>query len=357
MPASSPSAGDGTTPSRSASTIAFGAVSGGHVLKIAGYSHSKVFVLNGESIRSCSFDVGGRSWHVEYSPNGRTPDNTDSISLYLALDDVVSMAVKAKVKISLLDQDGEPVPSHSFTTVVVNFTEKRSWGYQKFIQREVLEKSGHLRDDSFSARFDVTVMKDVLTEETPFVAVPPSNLHLDLGALLSSKEGTDVRFRIRRRTFAAHRSVLAARSPVFKKALLGQMKEGNADNIVRIDDIEAEVFAALLKFMYTDALPEMKKKDESAMAQHLLVAADRYNLQRLKLICEDKLCEHIDVGSAATLLALAEQHNCLGLKEACFKFLSSSATMNVVMETGDFEYLKGSCPGVLKELMSKVVPC
>jgi speckle-type POZ protein len=58
--------------------------------------------------------------------------------------------------------------------------------------------------------------------------------------------------------------------------------------------------------------------------QHLLVAADRYNLERLKLICEDRLSRHINVASAATILAIAEQHNCRGLKEACFKFLSTS---------------------------------
>jgi len=46
------------------------------------------------------------------------------------------------------------------------------------------------------------------------------------------------------------------------------------------------------------------------MAQHLLVAADRYGLHRLKLICEARLCGGIDVGTAATTLALAEQHDC-----------------------------------------------
>ena len=88
--------------------------------------------------------------------------------------------------------------------------------------------------------------------------------------------------------------------------------------------MEPEVFDALLTFIYTDTLPEMKEGEECAMAQHLLVAADRYNLERLKLICEDKLCKYIDTGSAATILALAEKHNYHGLKDACFAFLSSA---------------------------------
>lgn len=72
--------------------------------------------------------------------------------------------------------------------------------------------------------------------------------------------------------------------------------------------MEPDVFRALLTFVYTDALPEtlnMKQKEETAMAQHLLVAADRYNLQRL--ICEDKLCTNVDMDTVATILALAEQ--------------------------------------------------
>jgi speckle-type POZ protein len=118
--------------------------------------------------------------------------------------------------------------------------------------------------------------------------------------------------------------------------------------------MEPKVFGLLLEFVYTDALPEMKK-EEVVMAQHLLVAADRYNLERLKLICEDRLSRHIDVASAATILAIAEQHNCRGLKEACFKFLSTSTTLNAFMQTEGFEYLTRNFPCALKELMSKVV--
>ena len=245
------------------------------------------------------------------------------------------------------------VPSYSYTTRLINFSENRNWGYSKFIKRQVLEKSEHLRDDSFTVRFDVTVMKDIHTQGTPIIVVPPSDMHRQFGDLLLSKEGADVKFRVRKKTFSTHRSVLAARSPVFKKMLLGPMKEGTTTRVIPIDDMEAEVFGALLTFMYTDKLPDMQEQEESEMVQHLLVAADRYNLERMKLICEDKLCKHIDTGSAATILALADQHNCHGLKEACFNFLSASTALKAVMENDGFEYLTKNCPNVLKELVSK----
>jgi speckle-type POZ protein len=101
--------------------------------------------------------------------------------------------------------------------------------------------------------------------------------------------------------------------------------------------MEAQVFKALLYFVYTDTLPkdrgsrtreereEAKEEEDDIMSQHLLVAADRYNLERLKLICEEKLCGYIAVaGTVATILTLAEQHNCHVLKKACFDFSQRS---------------------------------
>ncbi|KAL6643083.1 hypothetical protein ACP70R_021264 [Stipagrostis hirtigluma subsp. patula] len=353
MPASSHPA------SVSASAIVASAVSGYHVLKIVGYSRTKDSTPNGKRICSHPFRVGGHTWHVSYYPGGINGRATGSISMYLVLDDRFTKGVKAQVRISLLDQDGNPVPSCSVaTTGTVNFSQKRRfWGHPEFVKRDVLEKSEHLKDDCFSIRFDVTVMKGIHREEmVPSVVVPPSDMHRDFGDLLSSRDGADVKFLVGEKVFSAHRSVLAARSRVFKAELYGPMKESATSDVIRIDDMDAEVFSALLTFMYTDALPEIKKEEDYAMAQHLLVAADRYNHERLKLICEDKLCKHIDTGSAATILALAEQHHCHGLKEACFQFLGSSGTLNAVVKTDGFGYLARNCTSVLKELMSKVFP-
>jgi speckle-type POZ protein len=240
MPASSPAAaaaaGGGGVCWRSASAIVAGVETSFHVLKIIGYSRTKD-VPNGKRIESRPFRVGSSTWHVRYYPNGGNSGVIDFLSLYLHLEDTFDKAVKAQVKISLLDQDGKPVPSYSSITKVVNFSDVRTWGYSKFIKREVLEKSEHLKDDSFSVRSDVTVMKDVHTQDTPIVIVPPLDMHRHFGDLLLSKEGADVKFRVRKRKFHAHRSVLAARSPVFKKVLHGPMKEGASINTIPIDDM------------------------------------------------------------------------------------------------------------------------
>ncbi|CAN6235084.1 unnamed protein product [Urochloa humidicola] len=96
----------------------------------------------------------------------------------------------------------------------------------------------------------------------------------------------------------------------------------------------------------------MSKKDEDVMYQHLLVAADRYGTERLKLICEEKLCKYIDVGKVATVLTLAEQHNCHWLKKACLDFLSASANLKAVMASDGFEHLSSSCPSLKTALVA-----
>jgi speckle-type POZ protein len=284
------------------------------------------------------------------------PENTDSIALYLVLDDVVvagdEAAVFAQATFSLLDQRSRE-PVYTSTTANIFSAARRVWGYERFIKRRDLEQSsGILKDDRFAIRVQVHLKK-----EAPFVAVPPPDIRRHIGDLLmsGSKEeaATDVEFLVGGETFAAHRLVLGARSPVFRAELFGPMKEGAAA-VIQIDDMEPQVFGGLLAFVYTDAWPEIKQEDdESIMAQHLLAAADMYGLQRLKLMCEDRLRKRIDASSVASVLALAEQHQCPGLKKACFDFLGvSAAGFLEAIETQEFDYLARSCPTIVKELIS-----
>ncbi|KAM3245308.1 hypothetical protein ACQJBY_056559 [Aegilops geniculata] len=324
-----------------------------YAFKIDGYTRTKRLIKDYEGVTSPRFCVGGHDWILRY-----VPKNGVLLSVYLVLHSAEAKDVKAKIRFCLLDKDGVPVPSCSHTIPGHVFPGKGSaWGVVNFIKQEDLERSPHLINDCFTIRCDVTVMKEFKSQENGrFVKVPPSDLHRHLGDLLKSGDGTDVTFQVDGKTFLAHRSVLAARSPVFKAQLFGAMKE-SSDDLIMVDDMEADVFGSLLHFIYTDSLPQMTREgDDAVTASHLLVAADRYDVQRLKLICEEKLCGHIDTDSMATSLVLAEQHSCRGLKEACLQFLVSPSNLEGMIASDGYQHLKSSCPSVLKELIARLLP-
>jgi speckle-type POZ protein len=362
-----PAIGSGK-PLRSASAIVAGTESGQHLLKIAGYSRTKD-VPTRSYIRSRSFHVGGHSWHILYYPNGLTSSWSDYVSIYLQLDYNVHKGVRAQYRFDLLDHRGKPVPHHTLSSEQI-FRDV-GWGTAAFIKREELEKSEHLRDDCFTIRCEFTVMKEVHTEDievvdgaTPSLAVvvPPSDLHRHLGNVLATGRGADVTFEVDGKTFPAHRLVLAARSPVLLDALSGQQQkqakegtDGAAAEVVRIEDMEAPDFEAFLHYVYTDTLPEMKGDGAAAMLPDLVAAANRYKMERLRLVCEDKLCDFVNTKTAAAMLAFAGEHHCHGLKEACLRFLQDPGNLREVVKINCLQYLTETCPSVLKDLIAKVV--
>lgn len=55
-------------------------------------------------------------------------------------------------------------------------------------------------------------------------------------------------------------------------------------------------------------------------AAKLLAAAEKYDLPRLKLMCESVLCKDISIDSVSYILALADRYHATELKTICLKF-------------------------------------
>ncbi|XP_037438532.1 BTB/POZ and MATH domain-containing protein 1-like [Triticum dicoccoides] len=321
-----------------------------YVLKIDGYSMANALLKNGECMTSAPFSVGGHNWVVRYYPNGYPKHCDNYISLYVQLEaaDAEDVKAKAKLKLSVLDKNGNPVPSYSRTIPLHTFSRRApDRGYHDFIHKAGLEVSPHLRDDCLTIRCDVTVVKDIDQE----ARIPPSDLHRHLGDLLQSNDGADLTFQVGGRTFPAHRCVLTARSSVFKAGLLGALVESSCSTI-EIRDMEPDVFEYLLHFIYTDSVP----LHDVVMAGHLLEAADRYDIPRLKVICEEKLCSHIDSNMVATSLALARQHGFRRLNKACLQFLASPSNFDAMVASDGFEHLLASYGwSVVEELRDRII--
>ncbi|XP_078181927.1 BTB/POZ and MATH domain-containing protein 2-like [Carex rostrata] len=342
-----------------ASAIRTETITGSHVFQIYGYSRFKGIGM-GKPIKSDIFTVGGYNWIIVFYPDGKTNDDKEYISIYLQLESEAT-DVKARTTFTILQQNGA-TSNFSHTMSVETFkstsdTYYKSRGYSQFANKIEFEASDHLKDDTFTVKCIVSVLKGTKLEVTNpcGIIVPPSNLNQNLANLLESGNGADITFVVKGERFKAHRWMIAARSAVFNAKLLGCRKEKWADTIT-VDDIEATVFKSMLYFIYSDSLPDFEGCDDDGekenmrlMAQHLLVAADRYQLERLRLMSGDSLCKNLSVSNAVNTLIFAEQHNCSQLKAKCLKFMSSPEIFKAVVLTDDFHNLMKICPSILKD--------
>ncbi|CAA6663526.1 unnamed protein product [Spirodela intermedia] len=362
FPSSSPQ-----PPTETISTSITQTVNGSHQFKITGYSLSKGLGI-GKYVASDTFQVGGYSWAIYFYPDGKSPeDNASYVSLFIALASE-GTDVRALFELTLMDQSGRErhkVHSHFGRTLEGGpYTLKyrgSMWGYKRFFKRTALETSDYLKDDCLLVHCSVGVVRSHTEGPKVYsISVPSSNIGQHFGKFLDSGIATDVCFDVDGDIFYAHKLVLATRSPVFRAQLFGPMKDQNTD-CIKVEDIEAPVFKALVHFIYWDSLPNMEeltglsaKWASTMMAQHLLAAADRYALERLRLLCEAKLCEDVAINTVATTLALAEQHHCFQLKTVCLKFVALPENLRAVMQSDGFEHLKISCPSLLTEILEYV---
>ncbi|CAN6329142.1 unnamed protein product [Urochloa humidicola] len=301
-----------------------------------------------------SWNIDGSEWAVVLHPCNRHPNiRSDYVSLKLIfLSEARVNKLTANLRCRLVDQRGNPYPSEERVSMPAYFQRPSdSSGTFWLMSRDDINKSGFIIGGSLSIECAITVLKDPMA-----IPVPSSNLPQHLGELLENSAGADVTFDVSGGSFTAHKNVLAARSPVFKAEFFGEMLEKNSGSI-DIKEMEPSAFGATLRFIYTDAVPELDKmEDTTILARHLLVAADRYGLDRLKVICGRRLAFAIDTSNVAATLTMAERHGCSQLKAKCVEFIAGGSRENLdaVMQTEGFKDLMLNSPVLLAELLVTV---
>ncbi|KAM0927435.1 hypothetical protein ACQ4PT_002873 [Festuca glaucescens] len=313
---------------KTASTHRSAVVRGTHEFHIVGCSDRNRFAsaVSSSSIKSGSFLAGGHTWALACSFNDQ--GSLASITLEL-LGTARDFVFTASIRIE--DPLGE-WPTALWQSDAISIQETRTW------QLSVPDAyHGHgtryVRDDRLTIECTIAVLEEyspkaaVETRNCFVSVVPPPTIAQDLHKLLlvnESKLGSgssyseerrrhcmqpDVTFVVEETEIQAHKLVLAMRSPVFA----AEFHWHTNGTLQSIDDMSASTFRAI-KASNATTRRACKEKYASrcreAMARDLLVAADRYDLERLRLMCQNILLS-IDASTVmGTLLLVRGRDTC-----------------------------------------------
>lgn len=118
------------------------------------------------------------------------------------------------------------------------------------------------------------------------------------------------------KVYKAHKVMLAARSSVFAAMFKHDEMKESKHREVKIDDINGDVIEEMLRFVYTE-----KSENLKIMAKDLLIAAEKYDLKKLKIVCEDAFIADLSVANAVEMLQFSDLHNAYRLQSAAFEFV------------------------------------
>ncbi|KAF8646579.1 hypothetical protein HU200_065803 [Digitaria exilis] len=308
-----------------------------HQFKLS-FQVTKTFDI-GQLVSSGDISAEGHLWRIKCYPRGTKKDKGDylypSSSIRAAGVSISFALIRVQPKTPKLSSR-----SLSWTRTVLHplhvFKPKgnsdRTRGWSKFVNLSVLESL-------YSSNGWVIIMCGVKVVRDDIIGAPPSDISSHLGILLDSADGSDVSFVVGGKEFPVHRVVLAARSPVFKAQLLGPMADAKMSSIT-LQEITPSTFRVMVRFIYTDEFPSDAELGDSPTEklQDLFMAADRFALDDLKLLCTRKLWDDV----------------CLELKKNCIDFLGDESNFRKAVLTDGFIQMVLKFPSVLAQLRVKV---
>ncbi|XP_011863894.1 PREDICTED: speckle-type POZ protein A-like [Vollenhovia emeryi] len=301
----------------------------------------------GYELKSPTFSAGYNKYKLEWYLQLYTcRDNRKYVSLGIVWVQCLN-PVNVNFEIYIVDAEKKLKFSERSTLSVFYNTDKR-WDIVKFLEAdEILSDRAIIRlpNDTLTILCEVTMKTDIINISSQSIAkqyqVPECQIIDNLGLLFENEKFCDVTLAVHDKEFRAHKVLLAAQSPVFS-AMFEHDTEESKKNHVDIIDVDAKVLKEMLRFIYTGKVVNL-----DVMANDLLAAADKYELKRLKALCEEVLYNTLTCENVADILILADLYCSDQLKSKALDFMNSCVD---VVHTEGFKSMINSHPHLFVEV-------
>eukprot|EP00092_Neocalanus_flemingeri_P038232 GFUD01041613.1.p1 GENE.GFUD01041613.1~~GFUD01041613.1.p1 ORF type:complete len:357 (+),score=102.37 GFUD01041613.1:42-1112(+) len=135
--------------------------------------------------------------------------------------------------------------------------------------------------------------------------IAPGKFVKDMKSIMKLEDISDLLVVCHGKVFKCHKTILCARSDVFKKMLSGETLE-NLNKKVPIEDSSAEAVDEMLKYIYTGEIPDCDKLD--VLNIELLHLAEKYHLDPLKFACGGSIVSSLTVSNCISSFITVERY-------------------------------------------------
>ena len=305
-------------------------------------SPNRGFYLDSPQFSSSNYE--NVKWRISMCPSHLTKELQDFLSLFLCLkSNPKNLQLKTNYKFSILDRNRKKYFEKDHTHT---FIKRSSVGYQTYVLRSEIINDDYLPNGCLTIVCDITVGVDKISENCTIFDVKPDKPQLELlndyESLLNNQKLCDVTIIISDKKIHAHKTILAAHSPVFMNMFSNETIE-NREGILEITDIEFKVFQELLRFIYSGKIESM-----DTVVNDLLVAADKYWIRGLLLKCELYLQSILNVDNVIDILVLADNHNAENLRISAIKYFI--VRKKEIINGNNLDFLDRLKPCTVKEI-------
>lgn len=318
------------------------------------YNFSVCGKETGECIDSPKFSAPNDDieWTLMLYPKGDTPENKDYLSLYLLFEQTKkTKKVEAKLKFSILDKHHH---EHFEVRTIKHYKESIAHGYPAYEKRSEILNGNFLPNDCLTIVCKITAGRDIenLTTQVggsgePMLQMQRSQYQLTLfsnqESLWNNQEFHDVKLVASGKEFYAHKTLLAAQSPVFFAMFKNDMMERN-QNHVDLVDVEYNVLEEAMRFIYSG-----KIKNIEAIINDLLALADKYAIETLKNKCEEYLFSKLSTDNVVDIISLSDLYNAGKLRKHAIDFFISHK--EEIVNSNGFASIQNLQSNVLKEII------
>ena len=306
-----------------------------HRWTISNYSDRTKYNGGNLALLSPSFSPEGKDeqWVLKLVPSQACGSPLKCcVGVYVSLISDVPHKVWMKYKISLSRKD--EVDYCREQSLYTQIAKGSQYGLPNFIERDVALKleNGYLVNDTLTVYCTIYIkLLDTPQHSTGKIShVPGQDFCLPSKLEEARQKGifTDVVLVAGNKEFKAHRVVLATQSSFFSTRFQERWSQG--DNRVQMADIDPSILEAILSFLYTGECAAV-----STMAEKLLSVAEEYELENLRLVCEQELSRSITVENVLAMLVLAHTHRARYLKATCLDYIVANSSSLLISEEWD----------------------